>query len=488
MKQSIEFGFILLVTYTIITFFVGGCGNPTETEKGAIRGQVFLVQDDENLNNNIGVDNSGVTVAVYNVVSIDSSLVRINQAYPSIGVQISQESEFDHRLHDPIATDVTDADGAYIIDNLNTGEYNIVATKEGWSVRYVFSVHVNESSEVILPNILLHEAIYVSQFVADPIVFRTDRMYVFTEDSSIVGDAQIETGCHIIVNPGKTIRFYGTVNCPDDGWWRVDTSYSIYSTDRIVIAPTNYYNALVFYGASCNVKNMLASHGLNAIIISSDFLSLYHCYFKNNGVSMEISHADSNVDNSIFSKGYDIALRAHTMVSPVSVSRSIFFEHSTGISYTSESLLSVDNCYFFHNGRAIDTQLSSGSIQHCEFEKSNYDIVVTASNFNVSYNNFYMSNVYAIVPGSLTLAEQTIVNNNNFYATTNMFISIRSDRPPYSTVYQNLDATNNFWLPNNIDLYLLDAGDNFQYPDTPCPYSIIYLPKRMSRVPNAGIQ
>jgi len=40
-------------------------------------------------------DFSGVTVSLYEPVELDTALVRINEKYPNIGVQISQETEFD---------------------------------------------------------------------------------------------------------------------------------------------------------------------------------------------------------------------------------------------------------------------------------------------------------------------------------------------------------------------------------------------------------
>jgi hypothetical protein len=50
-------------------------------------------------------DYSAVKVSLYKPVELDTALVRINQQYPNIGVQISQETMLDHheRKHYRIA-------------------------------------------------------------------------------------------------------------------------------------------------------------------------------------------------------------------------------------------------------------------------------------------------------------------------------------------------------------------------------------------------
>ena len=70
-------------------------------------------------------DHSGVKVSLYKPVELDTALVRINQEYPNIGVQISQETEFDHREHEPLYTTLTNADGSWKIENVTKGEYNL---------------------------------------------------------------------------------------------------------------------------------------------------------------------------------------------------------------------------------------------------------------------------------------------------------------------------------------------------------------------------
>ncbi len=82
-------------------------------------------------------DQSEVTIALYKPVAPDIVLARINQQYPNIGVwhkatssgQISQETEFNHRAHTPVATTVSDIDGNWRIGNVKSGEHHIVVSK-----------------------------------------------------------------------------------------------------------------------------------------------------------------------------------------------------------------------------------------------------------------------------------------------------------------------------------------------------------------------
>jgi hypothetical protein len=57
-----------------------------------------------------------------------------------------------------------------------------------------------------------------------------------------------------------------------------------------------------------------------------------------------------------------------------------------------------------------------------------------------------------------------------------------------SLVNGDLDATNNYWAVADVNAYILDGTDNPDYPDSPCPYFVIFIPKRASPVPEAGIQ
>ncbi len=45
-------------------------------------------------------DYSGITVTMYNLATIDTTMARINTEHPGIGVIATQETEFDFHFHD----------------------------------------------------------------------------------------------------------------------------------------------------------------------------------------------------------------------------------------------------------------------------------------------------------------------------------------------------------------------------------------------------
>ena len=87
----LHFVFCILLSFTLFS-----CSTSTKPETGSLSGKVILVNDtgDPALD---PVDYSGITVALYNLAYLDTTIVRINNQYPQIGVHINQETEFDHR-------------------------------------------------------------------------------------------------------------------------------------------------------------------------------------------------------------------------------------------------------------------------------------------------------------------------------------------------------------------------------------------------------
>jgi hypothetical protein len=85
-------------------FFLACSKNPTNPETFSFSGTVHLKGQE---------DRSGVTVALYNLVELDMAVVRLQKEFPFVGVQISQQTEFDHRLAEAVYTTKTRADGSF---------------------------------------------------------------------------------------------------------------------------------------------------------------------------------------------------------------------------------------------------------------------------------------------------------------------------------------------------------------------------------------
>lgn len=88
---------IFLLSFVIcLLSFLFSCSSPTANNKVTFSGTVTL-EDTTDYFPTETSGQAGVTVSLYKPVVLDTALVRINQQYPNIGVQISQETEFDNR-------------------------------------------------------------------------------------------------------------------------------------------------------------------------------------------------------------------------------------------------------------------------------------------------------------------------------------------------------------------------------------------------------
>jgi hypothetical protein len=85
--------------------FYGACAKqPTSPDTFSLAGTVHLEGQK---------DHSGVTVALYNLVEPDTAVVRMQKEFPFVGVPISQQTEFDHRLEETVYTKKTKTDDSF---------------------------------------------------------------------------------------------------------------------------------------------------------------------------------------------------------------------------------------------------------------------------------------------------------------------------------------------------------------------------------------
>ena len=109
MKFYIQTTLILLIICFIA--FVTCHKNPTEHKTGTLTGTVLLEGKQ---------DHSGITVALYKLVELDTTILRYNREYPNVGLPLSQATEFvyppgfwrNHRLGEVAAEAKTKKDGS----------------------------------------------------------------------------------------------------------------------------------------------------------------------------------------------------------------------------------------------------------------------------------------------------------------------------------------------------------------------------------------
>jgi len=63
-------------------------------------------------------DHSGITVALYKLAELDTTILRYNREYPNVGFPISQATEFNHWVGEVVAESKTNSDGSFKIQNI----------------------------------------------------------------------------------------------------------------------------------------------------------------------------------------------------------------------------------------------------------------------------------------------------------------------------------------------------------------------------------
>jgi len=443
------------------------------------------------------MDFSGVTVALYKTAVLDTTLVRINQQYPQIGVHITQETEFDHRNFNPLKVTTTDAVGKFSFPSLTPGDYNIVIWKNEWGIRYICSVKAIENENNNIGNIALYpEIIYNSTIVSEPTIFKSDHSYFILTDVNFTSSVEFQPRAQIFINPGCMLKFYGAVTTPEftssRDMWKITSGKEIYSTSPVPMDFDSYYSSVNFYGEEINIKSGIVKYGdnaLNSIYVSSNEINFM--VFEECGTALNINEGNVDIAYLVIFNCNNSGIVFTSKLGGdlnVSITKSIANNiNLRAVSVERAKELVINNCYFYNNYYAISNKYCDSIFEHNEFLDNYYDIHYSKIDFNlhneIHYNNFFQSFAESI----FLCGNINNITNNNFYGPTGYFIYIIYIVAPFAMVNNNVNAINNYWSYENIDHYLVDANDNDIY-SIQCPYNIIYLPKLNNPDTNAGIQ
>jgi len=126
-------------------------------------------------------DYSGVMVSLYKPVELDPELVAINQQYPNIGVQISQETEFDHQEETASYNTTTNANGEWSVENVQTGTFHVVITKEGYGWKYLIGNVIDQSKS--LNTVGLNKSVILDQGQYNSYNFQSGVYYIIASNS-----------------------------------------------------------------------------------------------------------------------------------------------------------------------------------------------------------------------------------------------------------------------------------------------------------------
>ena len=115
----------------LILLFLCCSKQPTSPETGPLTGTVLLEAQ---------TNHSGITVALYKLAELDTTILRYNREYPSVGFPISQATEFEHKLGEVVAEAKTKQDGSFEIAGVEEETYNFVAEKAGFGWKYLYNL------------------------------------------------------------------------------------------------------------------------------------------------------------------------------------------------------------------------------------------------------------------------------------------------------------------------------------------------------------
>lgn len=485
--------------YILLAFAMMSCTSSTKPKTGSLSGRVILVNDTDDPSLD-PLNFSGVTVALYELAVLDTTIVRINQEYPQIGVQISQETEFDHRLQNPEAAVMSDTSGNFQFDHIPYGDYNVALYKQGWGFRYLYTQSITEgqnalmlSGGVTIP--VLYPERRIDGAIDTGFTFLSDRLYIAEDDVNILPTAHVivEPNSTLYIGPGKKLYSYGlldTSNLEDSEYFKViakQTEGLHYGDKRfgsIVISCTSESDNQA-------ISNIIVRGSLEGIRVNGNGSSLNNCLIESSQSSLSLNAAHNiSLKRILFRASTDYQGHVVSILNSNNVDTNgiVVLNVEQGILIQNSTNISVEQSMFHKVGVGILNQLDGeSSISFNTFE----DNGVAVRNANRASCVITNNTIYAVnaIRNEKTLQTHTangwtefIAEDNNFYCTS--FAVVNTMSFPGYDLYQ-LNAKSNYWgTSSQLEIAELIYD---HYSHTQSNGIVQYLPFRSNHNHNSGI-
>lgn len=485
--------------FILLSFFISGCSSSTKPKTGSLSGRVILVNDtgDPSLD---PIDFSGVTVALYELAVLDTTIVRINQQYPQIGVQISQETEFDHRLQNPVAEVTSDTAGIFHFDQVPYGDYNVALYKQGWGFKYIYTQSITDGQNALMltRGVTIPE-LYPERRITGAIdtnfTFLSDRLYIAEEDVIILPTAHVIVEPHstLYIAPGKKLYSYGqldTSTLDDSEYFKViamQTEGIQHGNKRfgsIEISSTNESN-------DQEVSNLIVKGSSEGIRVNGTISLLKNCIIESSQTSLSMDAVNNiSLERILFRASTDYQGHVVSILNSNNVDTNgiVILNVEQGVLIQNSSYVSIERSMFHKVGVGILNQLDGeSSISFNTFE-DNGVAVRNANRASCAITNNTISAVNAI-RNEKTLPTHTangwtefIAADNNFYCTSYAVVNTMSF-PGYD-LYK-LNAKSNYWgTSSQLEIAELIYD---HYSHTQSNGIVQYLPFRSNHNQNSGI-
>lgn len=424
------------------------------------------------------VDYSGITVSLYSLAELDSTLLRINQTHPSIGVQITQETEFDHRLISPLRHTQSNADGSYEISGVSSGRYNLVFSCEQWGIVYRHNVSIGRRTEDRKQETV---NLYPLQILTNPFyadyVFKKDHTYHIERDVHFNGHVTMEGGALIELGDGIKLILESSISKSGEGFTKFcgiigDAGSSSYLWNSIeLLSSGNEIRDIIICGSFTGLVLQGANNVVSNSIIRN---SNQGCFLT--GIGSRFSH--TLIDN-IADRALSLNLSEGQEQSSFQVDKSIIKSALIGIRTVGNAVRIVDN-YFIDNGSAIFSNKNYHEIQYNNFDRNDRAVVCAGSDIPIKYNNFYDGNRRCISFAFeyYSSISNPLISQNNFYPKTGTVIYLYP-----GTTSCDVDARNNYWAGEDVPAQIWDHNDLDLI-----AHEVLYMPKLFTAVGTAGIR
>lgn len=500
---------IKVVTVMIITsYLVFGCSSSTESQVGALIGNISLVNDtDDPINDPI--DYSGVTVALYDLAVYDTTLTRINVDYPQIGIIASQEAFFDHRLVLPVKSTQSSATGSFSLSSISPGMYNVVISKAGWGTRYYYSINIAEgenSFNVVKKTrtssfdkngiVTLFPIRYLTGTIADDYQFLRDHEYNVEHDIVITGNSTLQNGARILISPDKNLTIMGDLSSDNSH----GTDYALISSLSYSDEAAYMFNEVQVFG-NLTLNKCVIENASNGFRVSNSSSYITECIVRNGkGGFTFIENVGVTVSKSLAYNLYDQVAGLYTSYAgfytisctDVNMSHLILMNNNSGVKIKDYTYGQVHNSYFVGNNYGAESYSSETRFHHNAFERSSrYDIRVCGHQLQPTIDYNAISSLNGIMVGLDVNANyincNPIINYNNISSTgiALHIIGLNSLNP---------NATNNYFYTTDtamIEQLIIDRNDydvsdptNWVNPNTGY---FEYFPYRSTKVATVGI-
>lgn len=483
--------FTISLAVLVILFCLISCSGSTSSKVGKVTGNITL--DGQS-------DFSGISVSIYSAGVVPEKVTGINNDYPQVAFQVTDQVCFDHRSYTPLATTTTNQEGFFEFGELPYNEYIIAYSKEGWGYNYVFGIVLNQAEQNITTksDMKLYPEQVIPSFISGAYTFETGKCYVANSNVVFGEAAQIDmqSNARILLGQNVKISSHGALTLPAAETWAHITSLTgIYNG---YVSPTQLAEGLSILEGTNSVHNISFSYLSNALKIETSDVEVSNTSYRSCVFGLTAnSTQDLSIAKSLFisNKDEDGCASYFYNVTRISNNKCIYYDNYMAQKNEIVKEASVENNVFIDNNRGYANLwestgvfqynlIAGGEVGVENSGMSNLEIYYNSITASACVQTYHSNNWYNTVNYGWTKA-----NNNNFlpaiYAMESRAAYYYPDGP------YPLDFRDNFWNTTNagtIDAYIIDFNDLGLVVGSGVSAIVDYVPFKQVSIPNAGIQ